>query len=407
MNSDSNYNTTSRCTDTTSETCENSTCGESNCSNCHPESTCETSSIYCNTSDTTCDTSNTTCDTSNTTCDTSNTTCDTSNTTCDTSNTTCDTTDTSCNTLSNTSDSSNCSNTSSNTECSTYVSQMGTISENNIYEESCECNDIDVLDNNADIFVNSHHCIHYNTDRGVSYETPMVLGTNKLSKVAGFEEIMNKTTTPVLAINGDVYVSGHIYTGNLNASTEAKHVHADVGGSILKHKYDKYINAKPPNLIEGGLQNVTYYHISPSDNTNILYVNPIHGPVYIILGSESGETNFNPNKSITIKDVSLMYNEGSSYNIYITTVASVKNHEQVYIEHYDASCRLKVSGPGTYVLNTSNGSVTYRYMKSLSANSKSCWLIDHQFIGNQRVLPGKGLVFNTSQQTHVKKLLNQ
>ncbi len=61
-----------------------------------------------------------------------------------------------------------------------------------------------------------------------------------------------------------------------------------------------------------------------------------------------------------------------SYNIFIT----VSNSS---IEHYD-QCKLKISLSGTYIINTSGGSVTFRYM-----SDQKCWLIENQLMGNARL----------------------
>jgi hypothetical protein len=369
---DSSLCTDSSCVDS-SDSCETSTC---NTSNTCDTSSCETSS--CNTS---CETSscNTSCDTSS--CNTS--TCDTSS--CNTS--TCDTS--SC----DSSNTSNCSNTSGNTcDSCTDVSEMGTISEN-ICEDSCDCcDDIDLLPNKADVFIKSNQCVHYNSERGVNYDTPLVLGTNKLSKVAGINQVMNKAI-PSLAVHGDIYVSGNIYTGHIPAE-----LHVETKQTYVNSQ-NKYIDALEPVVKNGVVQNVTYHHIKPSDNAGAVYVNPINGPIYVVLGSEQGEIDFRNNQTITIKDVSLMYNEGSTYNVYVT----VPSKNQIYIEHYDSTCRLKMSTNGTYIINTSNGAVTYQFAM---INGKPCWIIKDQFIGNNRILPRKGLVFNTVEHNDVKKLLN-
>lgn len=374
--------------------CDTSLCTDSSCVD--SSSDCDTSSnTSCNT-ETSCDTS--TCDNSScdTTCETSScdTTCDTSscNTTCDTSS--CNTSSCSSSTCSDSSNTSNCSNTSGNTcDSCTDVSEMGTISEN-VCEDSCSgcCDDIDLLPNRADVFIKSNQCVHYNSERGVNYDTPLVLGTNKLTKVAGINQVMNKAV-PSLAVHGDIYVSGNIYTGHIPAE-----LHQEV-----KHNYvnsqNKYIDALEPVVKNGVVQNVTYHHIKPTDAAGVVYVNPINGPIYVVLGSENGEIDFRNNQTITIKDVSLMYNEGSTYNVYVT----VPTKNEIYIEHYDSTCRLKMSNNGTYIINTSNGAVTYQFAV---INGKSCWIIKDQFIGNNRILPRRGLVFNAVEHNDVKKLLN-
>ncbi len=233
------------------------------------------------------------------------------------------------------------------------------------------------------MFVYEHGYIKPNTERGVSDYAPLVLGSNKLNNVCGIDKIKNKV---LLAVNGDIYVSGQIFAGNHKISQE---IHAT---DKINMNYKKQKN----ELEAVKEQNATYYHVDPTESSSILYVSPINGPVYVVLGGKNGCVDFRSNQEITIKDTSLLHNDGASYNIYIT----VPNGNTA-IEHYGADCKLKVSSPGTYVLNTSNGSVTFRHM----AGNKPCWLIESQFIGNPRVLPNTGLRFNQINPNHIKNLL--
>jgi hypothetical protein len=166
---------------------------------------------------------------------------------------------------------------------------------------------------------------------------------------------------------------------------------------------DKFINALEPNITaDGNLHNATYYHVSAKDNIGILYVNPIKGPIIVILGNED-YCDFRPNHSITIKDVSLNYSEGSSYNVYVTVPKMKKSADQLHIQHYNSDCMIKNSPNGVYIINTSGGSVTYRFYKSKSGNDT--FVIESQFVGNQRVLPGTGLVFNDASERQMQQML--
>ena len=394
--SDSNYSTNdesscvttdnSQCTNTSTCTDNTSTCTDTcdNTSTC--TDTCDNTSTSVNTN--TC--TNTTCSDNTTSCTDNTSTC-TDNTSCDscsesTSSESCDYTINSnyrsdCDTDSSTPCKSNTSKTSSNyTNDCTDIS-LGTITVDSGCNTSCsDCDHL--LSNHADVFVVEHQCIHANASRGVNYDTPLVLGNNKLKNVTGVDKVKGKV---MLAVDGDMYVSGNIYTGNHKS----------------QHIYSSDINMQVKNDTKLDVvkdQHATYHYVDPKEVSSILYISPINGPVYIVLG-KNGNVNFRENQEITIKDISLLCNEGASYNIYIT----VPSNQNTAIEHYGADCKLKVSSPGTYVLNTSNGSVTFRHM--IGQNTRSCWLIESQFIGNPRVLPGTGLRFNQINPQSIKNLL--
>lgn len=379
--STSSYSTeTESCAYGTYKTSDSSSCSSTDCSSSSKCTICSSSTCTCSTSSSTCPSSS-----SSSTC----TTCSSSSSSYCPCSTCCP-----CDVSSN----SSCSNTSSTRSCYDSchsISEYGSLTSDSKYSQSecCEnaCNENNILPDQADPFVKNNECIHSNFNRGVIYEIPLVLGTNKLSKVPGIEQIPSR---PLLAVNGDIYVSGHVYSGNIDISQE---------------QFDQHIHAIEPTLDKNGqLQNTTCYHVKPTDNTGILYVNPINGPIYVILGSDKetgfAGTDFKNNRLITIKDTSLHYNEGSSYNVYITVPTSTHPSNQTYIQHYEQrEQKLKVSGPGTYVLNSSGGSVSFRFMKP--KNKNPCWVIEHQIVGNERVLPGRGLKFNMANEKHLKKLL--
>ncbi len=271
----------------------------------------------------------------------------------------------SCPTVCDTPSSSNC--------CDTSVSNFGSLTLDTVCSES-ECNDCcdtELLSDKPDVFIYDKRCIHTNLNRGLSSDIPLVLGANKLSKVTGVTNYK-----PVLAVEGDIYVSGHVYSGGFD--------------KVCGHHY-----------VCSKANEATYHHVSPSDKVDTIFVNSIHGPVYVVLGNNN-YNDFNPNQTITIKDCTLLYNNGSSHHIYVTVPTMSNRNNQVFIEHYDQSCRLKISGPGTYILNTSNGSVTFKYCKT---NDRSCWFLTHQTVGNHRILPNTSLNFVKGNEKHVKKLL--
>lgn len=113
------------------------------------------------------------------------------------------------------------------------------------------------------------------------------------------------------------------------------------------------------------------YQITPKDH--IIYVNTIGGAVHLILPAT-----YITNKSIIIKDVSLIFGNGAVFNVYITSETGSK------IEHYIISDKchlLKCSNDGTYILNTSGGSVVYRYNRF----NEPVWMLESQMIGNGRL----------------------
>lgn len=345
------------CTDTSDKT-SNDTCADV----CNDICTLSTNSTHCSLSEN-CTSEDSTCTDTNScleegkwsvvdshlessNCTDSTTDCTTDNT-CTVKTDTCATdctnsTDKSCNALS---DVSNTSKTSSS------------------YTNTCDT---------EEVFVYHNQCI-----QSTIKHAPLVLGATKLKNVQGADEMKGKVA---LAVHGDIYVSGQIYTGNYKST----HIHSD-NKINLNEKH--YIESTPT---------ATYYYVNPKEHSNILYVSAINGPVYVVLGSKKGDVSFKENQEITIKDTSLCYNQGSSYNIFITVP-----NGNTGIEHYGVDCKLKVSNAGTYILNTSNGAVTFRYMHA----TRPCWLIETQFIGNTRVLPGTGLKFNQVNPQNIKYLM--
>ena len=62
-------------------------------------------------------------------------------------------------------------------------------------------------------------------------------------------------------------------------------------------------------------------------------------------------------------------------------------------EHGKCDCRVKngsltVATNSAYLLNTSGGSVTFRYMVPTGIGGHATWTIDSQFQGNPRILHG-------------------
>ena len=137
---------------------------------------------------------------------------------------------------------------------------------------------------------------------------------------------------------------------------------------------------------EGNCENIVYvdntFDLRTRDCVKIIYANPAKNDVYIKLNSPKDE-----NKHIIIKDITPNVSKtGTSYNIYISAV-------ETKIEHYgfescdvipNASYGIVSSYEGTYVLNSSGGAVSFRFMPRLSKCVPSCWVIENQLIGNPR-----------------------
>jgi hypothetical protein len=241
-------------------------------------------------------------------------------------------------------------------------------------EDGC-CASIDLLPAKADIFIYKDGKIQTNASRGFKH-VPVVL-------------------------HNDLIVHGQIHQKGADCHFNSEHVHA-VSKQQKKHK-DYFISSLEPHIhTDGQLHNATYYYVHPSHHIDILYVNPIKGPIVIVLGSEDNQCDFKQNQKLTIKDVSLNHTEGCSYNVYITTCKHKTN--PLFIQHYNADCRLKVSSNGVYILNTSGGAVTFRYYKAVEGNHHA-FNIEHQVLGNPRVLPGTGLHFNMAHEKNVQQLL--
>lgn len=144
-------------------------------------------------------------------------------------------------------------------------------------------------------------------------------------------------------------------------------------------------------IIHGQCHKPIYHHIYPNDVVqhvdNTIYVNPRLGPIYIVLGGHNNSHQFRDNTSVTIKDISLAYQNGCSFNVFITVPTHTNMNCQTGIEIYDRDCALKVARPGTYVLNTSDGCVRFNYVKQVNA-----WMIITQLIGNHRVIPNSSMM---------------
>jgi hypothetical protein len=124
------------------------------------------------------------------------------------------------------------------------------------------------------------------------------------------------------------------------------------------------------------------YNVSDQDDLDLIYANPVRGPVHIHLPSQSLKDH---NRTLIIKDTSLLHAPGSIHNIFITAPSDTKL--EYYGTHSDDVTRSfhgLLAGLGaTFTLNTSGGAVTLRYIHQ----PMSAWLVDSQLLGNTRLHP--------------------
>lgn len=218
----------------------------------------------------------------------------------------------------------------------------------------------------------------------------------------------------VLYVNGDAFINGNLgVTGNINA-------HSASFNTINAN------NITQTNQYFEGISGSTGvdFSLSEGDGINVIYANPVGGDIRIELGPTAGYT-FESNRSITIKDVTLEFAQGSSYNVYICVPTGVR------IEHYGTgifnstmdpaltqSLDLKAGGTGgmygltasengTYVLNTSGGSVTFQYVSPLIVGALPTWVIQSQLVGNPRLLQSTGITFIAATNNARARLLRR
>lgn len=185
----------------------------------------------------------------------------------------------------------------------------------------------------------------------------------------------------VLVANGNVVIRG---------TATIKDLVVEHSNIVLK---DRYIAGT------GGVT-ASNFVILPTDNVDVIYVNPINGPVNIHLGTGSNSI-FPANKTITIKDVTLEFAPASANNV----VVHVPSGHPVRIEHFNPDGGLTASNDAGYVLNTSGGSVRLQYTRLPVPGSTPTWVILDQFSGNGRVLGSTGVKFISADTKTRAKLL--
>lgn len=150
--------------------------------------------------------------------------------------------------------------------------------------------------------------------------------------------------------------------------------------------------------------------VTPESGLDIIYANPIQGPVTIRLGAPDNYI-FPDSQSLIIKDATQEFGPNTSHNIYITVPTG-----NVRIEYYGSYTVPGVTGTyegivagtgGTYILNTAGGSVTFRYMPPGLPGALPTWVIQNQLIGNQRIPPLTAGEFVPATDTTRSKILRR
>lgn len=216
----------------------------------------------------------------------------------------------------------------------------------------------------------------------------VVLGVKRSKQSTYFEGFQEATITDKL------YTLGVHRIGLLNCEDTPKNVVLDVNGNALIRGHLKATAIVQQEVYVEGNDHCTSWVLNRGDGINVIYVNPIHGPVDIQLGT-CEDPYFEPNRVIVIKDVTPEFTVGCSHNVGIS-VPETSDVIPTRIEHYgncgNGTC-LTASVGGTYGLNSSGGSVTLRYMHSPVPGAYPTWVIENQFIGNPRLLTSTGVTF--------------
>lgn len=216
---------------------------------------------------------------------------------------------------------------------------------------------------------------------------------------AGPNEVGPVPESTVLLANGDARIRGdltaqgivadQIATGNLIADN------LTITGRTNIHMHEAYYagtsGATASNFV-----------ILPADRIDVIYANPINGPVNIHLGTGTNNV-FVPNQVITIKDVTPEFGNGSSHNVNII-VSNQLGATPVRIEHYDNG--LKASSNSRYILNTSGGAVTFRFAQLPVPGSAPTWVIQNEFMGNARLLGAGRVAFRVADNETKERIIN-
>lgn len=205
----------------------------------------------------------------------------------------------------------------------------------------------------------------------------------------------------VLDVNGSAWIEQNLNVGeNINGESatfnkvvSSNATFRNLSVSNLNHN-SEYVSGN-----SGAQDNVVQFTVLPGDGLDVIYSNPNSGNIYVNLGSYSNN-NFENNRIITIKDVTLEFTTGSSYNVYIWVPPNTR------IENYNSGS-LTSSPGGAYILNSNGGSVTLRYFVSGLPGSLPTWVIESQFIGNPRAVSSNGFKFLPATETIRTRIIRQ
>lgn len=193
----------------------------------------------------------------------------------------------------------------------------------------------------------------------------------KHGKIGKFDSVnigaVKSDSAAVLSVCGDVLIDNNL---QINKHVDCASLTTDnliaVNGvvqNLTVHNLSIHNNIK---YLEGPID----YYVSDK-SLKTIYANPRWGNINIFLPETFGSS------ALLIKDISLLLNNCSKYNIYITCTST-------NIEHY-SNGRLEINTGGTYILNTCGGNVKYSFFQGTEL-IPSCWLIESQFIGNRRAI---------------------
>lgn len=209
----------------------------------------------------------------------------------------------------------------------------------------------------------------------------------------------------IFSVNGDSYIEGNLsVTGHINSDSATIRTLVATNASFQNISAS---NVSQNSVYLEGISGNTGIDITliKGDGVNVIYANPAPGDVRIQLGTSTNPA-FESNRQLLIKDASLEFGPGSSNNIYVWTPAGIR------IEYYGTGITggiygMTASEGGIYILNTSGGSVTFRYLNSVIPGSLPTWVIENQLIGNSRLLPSTGVRFTPTDDNNKTLLLRR
>lgn len=203
-------------------------------------------------------------------------------------------------------------------------------------------------------------------------------------------------------IQNDLQVNGNINSKSWNTDNlvikTANIENLNVSGLCNIDQRDIYIEGT------GGITGINVT-ILPQDNVDIIYANPTNGTVNIYLGTGANNI-FQRSRMITIKDVTLEFEQASAYNINIIVRGPSDVVNQTKIEHYNNG-GLTAGANAGYAINTSGGSVSFRFINNIMPGFTPTWVIQNQFIGNPRIQGTAGIKFMSASENTRYKLFHK